>query len=163
MESALNLAKLLNAMVRISRVYSSRLILKSFVGLWTFILLGSCATMSQHQFAEPAGGWQTRAGQLLVRSANATVIGDVIVRFSESGDFDLNFSKGPGLTLLAIREDSSFAEVKGALAQRGWSGQIERAPAPLRSWLQLRNKFVHGQGGKSFRYQSGTETFDFRF
>ena len=126
-------------------------------------MLASCATTSQHQFAEPAGGWQTRTGQLLFRSAKATLIGDVIVRFSNTGDFDLRFSKGPGLTLLAIREDSSFAEVKGAVAQRGWSGPIEQAPAQLRSWLGLRDQFVHEHGKKSFSYQSGTETFDFRF
>ena len=127
------------------------------------IWLAGCATMSHHQFAEPAGGWQTRTGQLLFRSANSTLIGDVVVRFSKTGDFELSFSKGPGLTLLAIREDASFAEVKGALAQKGWSGPIDRAPSQLRSWLGLRDKFVRAQDRQSLRYTIDGETFLFRF
>jgi hypothetical protein len=135
---------------------------KSIPALTGVILLASCATTS-HQFAEPASGWETRTGQLLFRSATSTLIGDVIVRFSHTGDFELNFSKGPGLTLLSIREDKSFAEVKGVLAQQGWSGPIERAPAQLRGWLGLRDKFVQAPRRKSLRYTSGTESFDFQF
>ena len=40
--------------------------------------------------------WQARSGQLLYRNARTTLIGDVLVRFSKSGDFELTFSKGPG-------------------------------------------------------------------
>src|SRR5437762_5062971 len=75
------------------------------------VALTSCATTSTHQFAEPARDWQTRSGQLLYRNPKTTVIGDVFVRFSGNGDFELTFSKGPGVNLLFLRQDASFAEV----------------------------------------------------
>ena len=125
--------------------------------------LTSCATVSQHQFAEPASGWQTRTGQLLYRNATTTLIGEAIVRFSNSGEFELTFSKGPGLTLLVLRQDRTFAEVKGALARNGWSGPINRAPAQLRGWLQLRDQIIQAQSRKTIRVASDGETFLFRF
>jgi hypothetical protein len=144
-------------------IFRRESILKSLAAPAILIWLVSCATMSHHQFAEPAGGWETRTGQLLFRGSKGTLIGDVIVRFSSAGDFELNFSKGPGLTLLAIREDKSFAEVKGPLAQKGWSGPIDRAPPQLQGWLGLRDQFVRAPKGQSLRYTNGMETFLFRF
>lgn len=91
------------------------------------------------------------------------MIGETIVRSSNSGDFELTFSKGPGLTLLVLREDRAFAEVKGALARNGWSGPIDRAPAQLRGWLQLRDQIIQAQSRKTIRVASGGETFLFRF
>src|SRR3981081_3400312 len=88
-------------------------IMRSLASLGITIFIMSCATTSTHQFAEPARDWQTRTGQLLYRTAKTTVIGDVVVRFSTAGNFELTLSKGPGVTLLTIREDSSFAEIKG--------------------------------------------------
>jgi hypothetical protein len=135
--------------------------------------LTACATTSTHQFAEPARDWQTRTGQLLYRTAKTTVIGDVVVRFSKAGEFELTFSKGPGVTLLAIRQDSTFAEINGPMAGGGWSGPIERAPQQLRGWLELRDKIIHalataspsggGQDRHQVRHVSGSETFVFRF
>jgi hypothetical protein len=138
-------------------------IVNSILAALLMIDLMSCATVSRHQFAEPAGGWQTRTGQLLYRNATTTMIGEAIVRFSNSGDFELTFSKGPGLTLLVLREDRTFAELKGALARSGWSGPIERAPAQLRGWLQLRDQIIQAQSRKTIRVASGGETFLFRF
>ena len=123
----------------------------------------SCATLSQHQFNEPAGDWNVRSGQLLYRAAGTTLIGDVIIRFSKTGDFALTFSKGPGVSLLSLRQDASFAEVKGALARSGWSGAIDRAPQQLRGWLGLRDKLIRSQDRQSVRYIAGNETFLFRF
>jgi hypothetical protein len=125
--------------------------------------LTACATTSTHQFAEPARDWQARTGQLLYRNPKTTVIGDVVVRFSNAGDFELTLSKGPGVTLLAIREDSIFAEIKGPMAGRGWSGPIEGAPQQLRGWLELRDKIIHSQDRHQVRHVSGSETFVFRF
>jgi hypothetical protein len=127
------------------------------------ILLASCATTSTHRFAEPAANWQTRTGQLLFRNAKTTVIGDVFVRFSNAGDFELTFSKAPGVTLLNIRQDSLFAEARGPMAGRGWSGPIDRAPRQLRGWLELRDKIIHAQDRHRVRHSSGSETFVFRF
>lgn len=88
-------------------------------------------------------------------------MGDVLVRFSKSGDFELSLSKGP-VSLLTLRQDTSFAAVSGPFAKGGWSGPIERAPKPLRGWLGLRDKLIHSQD-RSVRYTAGTETFLFRF
>jgi len=123
----------------------------------------SCATYSQHEFSEPAGGWQTKSGQLMYRTPKTTLIGDALVRLSKTGDFELTVSKGPGITLLSLRQDTSFAEVKGAFARQGWSGPVDKAPPQLRGWLGLRDEFIHAPDRKTLRYVSGDETFVFRF
>src|SRR5438045_5545450 len=101
------------------------------------VALTSCATASTHQFTQPARDWQTRTGQLLYRNPKTTVIGDVIVRFSRNGGFELTFSKGPGVNLLFLRQDSSFAEVIVPLAGRGRTGSRDRGRAAVRSWLGM--------------------------
>jgi len=125
--------------------------------------LPSCATTSSHQFAESAGDWQMRSGQLLYRNAKTMLIGEVLIRYSKNGDFELTFSKGAGVTLLALRQDSSFAEIKGPLVRGGWSGQVEQAPQRLRGWLDLRDKLIRAQDRHAVRYAAGAETFLFRF
>ena len=127
------------------------------------IVLTSCATISPHRFAEPTADWKLRSGQLLYRTPTTTLIGEVLVRFSQQGDFELSFSKGPGVTLLMLRQDASFAEVRGAMAGPGWSGPIEHAPNRLRSWLALRDQLTRSQNQKTVRYAAGPETFLFRF
>ncbi len=121
----------------------------------------SCATTSNHKFSDPTANWQTKSGQLRYQTAETTLMGDVFIRFSKSGDFELSLSKGP-VTLLTLRQDASFAEVKGPFAKGGWSGPVEQAPKPLRTWLGLRDKLIHSQD-RSVRYTAGNETFLFRF
>jgi hypothetical protein len=123
----------------------------------------SCATVSHHEFSDPAVGWQTKSGQLMYRTPNTTLIGEALVRFSKSGDFELTVSKGPGITLLSLRQDSTFAEVKGGLARQGWSGPVANAPPQLRGWLELRDQFLRAPDRKTLRYTAGNETFLFRF
>ena len=123
----------------------------------------SCATVSRHEFSEPVTGWQTKSGQLMYRTPNTTLIGDALVRFSKAGDFELTVSKGPGVTLLSLRQDGTFAEVKGAFARQGWSGPVAQAPPQLRGWLGLRHQFVRTSEQKTVRYVAGDETFVFRF
>jgi hypothetical protein len=125
--------------------------------------LTSCTTTSTHQFAEPKAGWQTRAGQLRYRNAKTTVIGDVVVRFSNAKNFELTFSKGPGVNLLVLRQDSEFAQVSGPMARSGWSGPIDHAPEQLRGWLELRDAIVGSKDRHQVRHVSRSETFVFRF
>ncbi len=127
------------------------------------VCLTSCATISPHEFAEPARDWQARSGQLLYRNPKRTLIGEVYVRFSKTGDFELTFSKGPGITLLVLRQDATFAELKGPLAGRGWSGPIDRAPQQLHGWLGLRDKLINAQNRQSIRYSMRPEQFLFQF
>ena len=125
--------------------------------------LTSCATISHHQFSQPTGGWQTKAGQLMYRTPKTTLIGDAVVRFSKSGDFELTFSKGPGITLLSLRQDPTFAEFNANFTGQHWSGPIAQAPTRLRGWLGLRDQFLRAPNQKIVQYVSGNETFLFQF
>ena len=147
-----------------SPITALRAVATAFLAIVAIVIcVTSCATYSQHEFAEPATEWQTKSGQLMYRTPKTTLIGDALVRFSKTGNFELSVSKGPGITLLSLRQDASFAEVKGAFARQGWSGPVEKAPAQLRGWLGLRDQFVHARNQKTLRYVSGDETFLFRF
>lgn len=124
--------------------------------------LTSCETV-RHQFVGPALDWQARHGQLLYQGKRTSLIGEVLVRFSKAGDFELTFTKGPGVTLLEIRQDANFFSVKGPLAGVKWSGSIAHAPPRLRGWLQLREKLMALGDKPSLTHSYGGETFTFRF
>ena len=129
----------------------------------TFFCVTSCATTSPHEFSQPTADWHIKTGQLMYRSHKATLIGDALVRFSKTGEFELTVSKGPGITLLSLRQDATFVEVKGAFARQGWAGPVDQAPPQLRGWLGLREQFIRAPDRKVVRYASGNETFLFRF
>ena len=129
----------------------------------TLFCIISCATISHHEFSDPGAKWQTKNGQLMYRAPNTTLIGEALVRFSKTGDFELTVSKGPGITLLSLRQDSNFAEVKGGLARQGWSGPVAQAPSQLRGWLGLRDQFLRAPDRKTLRYSADNETFLFQF
>jgi hypothetical protein len=129
----------------------------------TVFSLTSCETISHHQFTEPTAGWQTKTGQLLYRSAKATMISEAVVRVSKTGDFGLTLSKGPGITLLSLRQDADFAEFHATFTGQHWSGPVAQAPQQLRGWLGLRDQFLRTPNQKMLRCVSGSETFVFRF
>jgi hypothetical protein len=135
---------------------------RAFLAIILFYIT-SCVTISHHEFSDPSTGWQTKSGQLMYRAPNTTLIGEALVRFSNTGDFELTISKGPGITLLWLRQDANFAEVKGGLARQGWSGPVTQAPDQLRGWLGLRDQFLRAPDRKTLRYAVGNETFVFRF
>ena len=124
--------------------------------------LTSCQTI-RHHFLAPARDWQARNGQLLYRGKRTKLIGEVLVRFSKTGDFELTFTKGPGIALLEVRQDANFVRVKGPLARGTWSGPIAEAPARLRGWLQLREVLMAAGDKTSVSHSAGDETFIFRF
>ena len=126
------------------------------------VCLTSCASVS-HQFSEPAAGWQTKTGQLMYRTAKATLIGEAVVRFSKEGDFELTVSKGPGITLLTLQQDAQFAEFNASFTGQHWSGPKAQAPQQLRGWLGLRDQFLRAPNQKTLRYVSSGETFQFQF
>jgi hypothetical protein len=135
-----------------------------FLSLGTgMFCIASCATISLHKFSEPTTGWQTKTGQLMYRRAKTTLIGEAIVRLSKTGDFELTVSKGPGITLLSLRQDAGFAEFNASFTDQHWSGPTSRAPPQLRGWLGLRDQFLRTPNQKTVRYVSGSETFLFRF
>src|SRR4030081_137738 len=122
----------------------------------------SCETV-RHQFAGPARDWQAPNGQLLYHGKRTTLIGEGLGRFSEAGDFELTFTKGPGVALLEIRQDANFFSVKGPLAGVSWSGSMAHAPPRLRGWLQLREKLMALGDKPTLTHSFGGETFTFRF
>jgi hypothetical protein len=137
---------------------------RRLIMILTMITFGltSCQTI-RHHFLDPSRDWQARNGQLLYRGKRTTLIGEVLVRFSKAGDFELTFTKGPGIALLEVRQDANFASVKGPLARGGWSGPNAQAPARLRGWLQLREELMASGEKTSIRHSAGDETFIFRF
>jgi hypothetical protein len=99
----------------------------------------------------------------MYRTAKTTLIGEAIVRFSRTGDFELTVSKGPGITLLSLRQDSEFAQFNASFTGQRWSGPTAQVPQQLRGWLGLRDQFLHAPNQKTLRYVSASETFQFRF
>lgn len=136
--------------------------LKILLVAFAIVDLTSCQTI-RHHFLDPSRDWQARNGQLLYRGKKTTLIGEVLVRFAKTDDFELTFTKGPGIILLEVRQDANFASVKGPLARGGWSGPSARAPARLRGWLQLREVLMALGEKMSVRHSVGGETFIFRF
>jgi hypothetical protein len=129
--------------------------------LLAVLCLTSCVTTSTHQFATPAADWQTRTGQLAYQGPKVSLIGELLVRTSKNGEMELNFSKGPGVTLLTLRQDPQFGGAQGPLARGNWSGPTANAPERLRGWFALREKIL--SGGSSIRFRSGNESFHLRF
>jgi hypothetical protein len=87
----------------------------------------------------------------------------VLVRFSKAGDFELTFTKGPGIALLEVRQDATYASIKGPLARGGWSGPNAQAPDRLRGWVQLRELLMASGDKPSVQHTAGGDTFIFRF
>ena len=142
---------------------ASLLNLRLIVMLTTIALgLTSCQTI-RHHFLDPAQDWQSRYGQLLYRGKRTTLIGEVLVRFSKAGDMELTFTKGPGIALLHVQQNATFARLRGPLARGTWSGPVMQAPAALRGWLQLRELLLASGEKASVQHSAGGETFIFRF
>src|SRR5437016_12478521 len=59
-----------------------------------FFCVTSCTTISSHEFSQPTAGWETKTGQLMYRSPKTTLMGDALVRFSKTADFELTVPKG---------------------------------------------------------------------
>ena len=136
---------------------SARFVLLVVLGL----AFSSCGTI--HEFIGPSPDWQARNGQLLYHGKRTTLIGEVLVRFSKAGDFELTFTKGPGVTLLEIRQDATNFNIRGPLVGVRWSGTTARAPAHLRGWLELREKLMALGDKTSLTHSYRGEKFTFRF
>src|SRR5712691_2146271 len=124
--------------------------------------LTSCQTF-RHQLTEPAPDWETRTGQLQYRGPKTALIGEVLVRYSTRGDFELIFTKGPSVTLLTVRQDSKFVRVSGPLARGSWSGPPNETPARLRGWVSLREALLRAQAQPRVRQTVGADIFTFAF
>ena len=124
--------------------------------------LTSCQTL-RHQFLEPAPDWQAKVGQLQYRGPRTSLIGEVLVRYSSKGDFELTFSKGPGVTLLTVRQDDKFVRVSGPLARGSWSGPPNETPVRLHGWVSLRAVLMRAKSEPLVRQTVGPDRFTFAF
>ncbi len=124
--------------------------------------LAGCSTVPR-EFVQPEPGWETRVGQLQYRSPKTSLIGDVLVRYSSAGDFELTFSKGPGVTLLTVRQNEKFVRVSGPLARGSWSGAPRSAPVHLRGWVALREVLLREKTQPLVRQKVGADSFTFAF
>ena len=137
------------------------LFLRSILSGVIAAMFSGCGTI--HNFVGPSTDWQARNGQVLYHGKRTTLIGEVLVRFSKAGDFELTFTKGPGVTLLEIRQDATNFSVPGPLAGVKWSGSTAHAPGHLRGWLQLRDKLIALGDKTTLTHSYRGETFTFRF
>jgi hypothetical protein len=135
--------------------------IRTIIAALSLAALVSCQTTSTHQFANPATNWQSKTGQLAYKGPKMSLIGEVLVRYSSAGDFELTFTKGPGVTLLHLREDAQFGSAEGPLARGKWAGPIANAPERLRGWFALKDKII--SGGSSVQVKAGAESFNLRF
>ena len=124
------------------------------------LLLAGCAI---HQFAQPSRAWKTRSGQLSYHGKKRAIIGEVLVRFSDRGDFELTFTKGPGVSMLTMHTDPQFARVQGLLAGLPWSGPLNEAPARAAAWVALREEILRNPQAQTFRARAGDESLLLRF
>jgi hypothetical protein len=143
-------------------IINGRICLRLLLLAITVAGLTSCQTI-RHHFSDLTQDWQSRHGQLLYRGKRTTLIGEVLVRFSKAGDMELTFTKGPGIALLHIQQNATFARLRGPLARGTWSGPTAQAPAALRGWLQLREILLASDQKTSVQHSAGAETFIFRF
>jgi len=99
------------------------------------LALSACQNTREFSFLGQQG--KTRIGQLFYASPKRAVVGDVVMNYLESGDYDLSFAKG-GVTVLQLQARSSRVRASGLLARGGFSGDIYHLPGPLRPWGELK-------------------------
>jgi hypothetical protein len=103
--------------------------------LLTVVLLAGCQTVKEISGLGPEA--KTRIGQLQYSYGGHSIVGDIILRSLNGGDYDLYFSKA-GVTVLEFQTRGSHMAATGMLARNGWSGQTAEARGPLRPWATLR-------------------------
>ena len=130
--------------------------------LLAIFCLTSCQTL-RHRFLEPAPDWQSKIGQLQYRGPKTSLIGEVLVRYSSKGDFELTFSKGPGVILLFVQQNDKFLRVSGPLARGSWSGPPNETPVRLRGWASLRDLLLRAKSEATVRETFGPDSFAFAF
>jgi hypothetical protein len=145
-----------------SRRTRRQIIVATLLFLGSLFTLTSCQTL-RHQLTEPTPDWESRTGQLQYRGPKTSLIGEVLMRYSKRGDFELTFSKGPSVLLLTVRQDDKFVRVSGPLARGSWSGPPNEAPPRLRGWVALRGLLLGAPGQPFLRAAIGPEKFAFAF
>ena len=100
------------------------------------VLLAGCEAAKELSGLGPEA--KTRVGQLLYAYGGHSIVGDIILRSLNGGDYDLYFSKG-SVPVLEFQTRGTHMAATGVLARNGWSGEIAEARGPLRPWATLRD------------------------
>ncbi|MBV8376052.1 MAG: hypothetical protein JO279_03530 [Verrucomicrobia bacterium] len=103
--------------------------------LLTALLFAGCQSAKELSGLGPEA--KTRIGQLQYSYGGHSIVGDIILRSLQGGDYDLYFSKG-GVQVLEFQTRGSHMAATGLLAKNGWSGPPDEAPGPLKPWATLR-------------------------
>jgi hypothetical protein len=99
------------------------------------LLFSACQTVNEL----PGLGTNARTheGQMVYQTSRTSIVGDVILRTRPDGEYDLVFLKG-GVQILEIQAHNDQLVATGLFARNGWTGPLDRAPGPLRSWALLK-------------------------
>lgn len=115
-------------------------------------------------FPTPAADWQTLSGQMQhVGLDGKSVIGDVVIRRSKQGDFQLSFASGPGFPLMRLWVSGTRGRAEGVMARRPWQGEVAKAPERLRGWFQLPKIFATKGHNRDLSVVEQGERFVFHF
>ena len=106
-----------------------------------FAGISGCQTIKP-QFPAPGANWRTSIGQLQYATSKRSVIGETVVSRLGANDFQLDFTAGPGLPLMKLRESGTFAHAEGVFAHGAWQGDPSHAPGSLARWVRLREAFA---------------------
>ena len=117
------------------------------MALFICLLVTGCAGVSQ-LLPPPGQGWTTHLGQLAYSSKKRDFMGDIVMQVSPDGGIKLDFMKGPGPSLVSIRQTTERARVEGALMPIAWQGAPASAPALLSGWLTIQPTLQALQSGK---------------
>ena len=115
---------------------SMNFIHRTFSTILLLALVSGCALVqSKRAFPPQNPNAQNLVGQLYYASAKRSFVGDFTARVSQT-DFQLDVSKGPGMSLIFVRRnDDALARVE-ALGHP-WQGNPRFAPGIIKSWLAL--------------------------
>ena len=104
-------------------------------------LLPACQTV-QRQFPTPGADWRTSIGQLQYATRKRSVIGEAVVSRQGVRHFQLDFTAGPGLPLMKLREAETSARAEGVFAHGVWQGDPTHAMGSVGTWVKLREAFA---------------------
>jgi predicted small lipoprotein YifL len=107
--------------------------------LLPLLALAGCA--GPLKFPSPNSKWRNSVGQLQYSNPKRSIIGDVLVVWQDSRDFQFEFTHGP-VTLMKLQVNNDIARVESALVRMPWQGHASHPPKPLRSWIALRDVFT---------------------
>ena len=124
---------------------------------WAFALitaLAFSACQSAREFSFLGQQGKTRIGQLFYATPKRAIVGDVVLNYLETGDYDLSFAKG-GVTVLQLQARASTVRASGLLARGGFTGDIYHLPGALRPWGDLKSVLPYFDSQQAQAEESG--------